>query len=133
MNAREFHLHARENLFYGHDSVVAIIDSITVHCDTITYDLVADTGTVAKPRVVEQQNLLEGMTGRFRMLDNEIDYFEVRDGWSRYYSESGSKNIVEGETIRIVFRDNKALSITVHGDAKGTMTHKQEVEEDAGD
>jgi len=133
VNAREFHLHTRENLFYGHDSVVAVIDSITVYCDTITYDLEADTGTVTNPYVVQQQNLLKGATGRFRMLDNEIDYFEVCDGWSRYYSEGGSKNIVEGETIRIVFRDNKALSITVHGNAKGTMTHKQEVVEDAGD
>lgn len=133
MNAREFHLHTREHLFYGHDSVVAFIDSITVYCDTIMYDLEADTGTVASPYVVEQQNILKGETGRFRMKDKDIDFFEVHEGWSRYFSESGSKNIVEGDTIRIMFRDNKALSITVHGNAKGTMTLKQEEEEDAGD
>jgi lipopolysaccharide export system protein LptA len=133
MNAREFHLHTREHLFYGNDSVIAVIDSMTVYCDSIVYDMEVDTGTVANPYVVEQQNILKGESGRFRMKENDIEFFEVQKGWSKYFSESGSKNIVEGETIRIMFRDNKAQSITVHGNAKGTMTLKQEVEEDAGD
>ncbi len=133
MSAREFHLHTNENLFYGHDSVVAVIDSMTVYCDSIVYDMDVDTGTVANPYVVEQQNILKGTSGRFRMKENDIDFFEVHEGWSKYFSESGSKNVVEGETIHIVFRDNKAQTITVQGSAKGTMTLKQEVEEDAGD
>ena len=65
------------------------------------------------------------------MRDKEIESFSVHDGWSQYHTEEGSKNVVEGSEISILFRESKAIKIIVNGNPKGILTMKRK-EEDAG-
>lgn len=126
ITAHEFKLLAEEDLFYGYDSVVALIDSITVRCDTFRYDLRADDGDMVNPFVVEKNNELKGKRGYLRMKGKEVELFRVEEGWSRYYAEGGSKNIVEGDTITILFNDGKASKILVNGMPRGVLYMREE-------
>jgi hypothetical protein len=119
------------DLLYGFDSVVAIIDSVVVTCDTFVYDVKTEHGTMTKPVITEIDNQLVGETGRFVMKDNDIESLSVHNGWSEYYTEKGTKNVVEGEEITIVFDDGHATRIIVTGDPKGVV-HMREGKADAG-
>jgi hypothetical protein len=66
------------------------------------------------------------------MRNNGIESLSVQKGWSKYYTEEGSKNIVEGDTITIIFQDGKASRIVVEGKPKGVLSLKKKAE-DAGD
>jgi len=131
VKAQEFKLLADSNKFFGFDSVTAVIDSITVYCDTFSFDLKEDHGTMVNPVILEKNNELRGETGTFKMKDKEIESFGVHRGWSTYYTDEGSKNTVEGEEINIVFRDGKAIKIIVDGEPSGILRLKRK-EEDAG-
>ncbi|MGB3340505.1 MAG: OstA-like protein [bacterium] len=131
VSAHEFKLLTNNNQFFGYDSVVAVIDSITVFCDTFLYDLKEDYGTMKSPIVLEKENELKGESGQFKMKNKEIESFSVHRGWSQYYTEEGSKNVVQGEEISIVFRDGKAIKIMVDGEPKGVLRLKRKAE-DAG-
>jgi lipopolysaccharide export system protein LptA len=131
VSAHEFKLLTNNNQFFGYDSVVAVIDSITVLCDTFSYNLKEDHGTMASPIVLEKENELKGESGQFKMKNKEIESFSVYRGRSQYYTEEGSKNVVEGEEISIAFRNGKAIMIMVDGEPKGVLRLKRKAE-DAG-
>ena len=128
IRAQEFELRTKQNMFYGYDSVHAEIDSINVECDTFTYDLADDNGAMVKPHVVEKENILKGETGAFRMKDENIESFSVHDGWSKYLSEEGNRNEVEGDTITVIFEEGEAVKIIVMGDPSGVLMLKKESE-----
>lgn len=130
--AREFQLKTDNNEFYGFDSVKAIIDSITVYCDTFLYNVKSEQGVLAKPLIVEKNNELEGKTGQFIMKDKTIESLCVTEGTSTYYTKEGSKNVVEGSEIRIIFNEGKATTIIVEGKPKGFLSLKKTVD-NAGD
>lgn len=132
VQAQRFRLDNKMNLLYGFDSVVATIDSVVVTCDTFIYDVKAENGTMMKPVITEVNNQLIGKTGRFVMRDNDIESLSVYDGWSEYYTEKGTKNVVEGEEITILFDDGHATRIIVTGAPKGVV-HMREGKADAGD
>lgn len=130
--AQEFHLKINNDEFLGYDSVKAIIDSITVYCDTFLYNLKSEHGILTMPHIVEKNNELSGQTGQFTMKEKNIESFRVAEGTSTYYTKEGSKNIVEGSEIRIIFDEGKATTIFVEGNPKGILSLKKAVE-DAGD
>ncbi len=132
IRAFKFKLDTNDNTFYGFDSVIAIIDSITVYCDTFFYNLKSEHGTMVKPIVIEENNELKGENGQFKMRNKEIESFSVLKGWSKYYTREGSKNIVEGDTINIIFKDGKASRIVVDGKPRGVLSLKRK-EEDVED
>jgi lipopolysaccharide export system protein LptA len=125
ITARQFELHARDNKFYGYDSVVTTIDSITVLCDTFTFDVVADTGTMVAPEVIEDKNILQGATGTFVLVDDQVEFFSVHKGSSVYHSEAGNVNTVEGDTITIYFEKSEAVKIVVNGNPGGVLELKR--------
>jgi hypothetical protein len=86
---------------------------------------------MTRPVVLEKENELKGESGQFIMKNKEIESFSVQHGWSQYYTEEGSKNVVEGDAISIVFRDGKAIKIIVDGEPKGMLRLKRKAE-DAG-
>ena len=112
-------------MFYGHDSVITHIDSIIVYCDTFAYDLSSDKGTMILPHVVEGENTLKGMTGKFSMKNDQIEVFQVHRGSSEYHSESGNINNVTGDTISIYFENGKAVTIIVDGKPSGVLKLKR--------
>jgi lipopolysaccharide assembly outer membrane protein LptD (OstA) len=132
VRAREFQLISNSNTFYGFDSVVAIVDSITIYCDTFSYNLKTENGIMIKPVILEKNNELKGETGQFSIRNNGIESLSVQKGWSKYYTDEGSKNIVEGDTITIIFHDGKASRIIVEGEPRGVLSLKRKAE-DAGD
>ncbi len=123
--ARSFRLLTNDDLFYGYDSVLAVIDSITVRCDTFSYDLDSEKGTMTRPTIREGNNELVGTSGEFSMRSKEIDMLNVANGHSIYYTEEGSKNVVDGERITITFREGKAVSIRVDGMPRGVLSMKR--------
>lgn len=125
ITAIQFVLHTRENMFYGHDSVVARIDSIIVYCDTFAYDLSLDKGTMIAPHVVEDQNTLKGTTGQFSMKDDQVELFQVQNGSSEYHSDAGNINNVTGDTISIYFENGEAVTIVVDGNPSGVLELKR--------
>jgi len=129
VSAREFQLKTNSNEFYGFDSVIVIIDSITVYCDTFLYNLKTESGFMVKPVILEKNNELKGKTGQFRMKDKNIKSFSVTEGSSTYYTKEGSKNVIEGSEIRIIFSEGKASKIEVHGQPKGVLSLKRTVED----
>ncbi|MEO0094453.1 MAG: OstA-like protein [candidate division WOR-3 bacterium] len=132
ITAKQFLLKSKENMCYGYDSVIAIIDSITIFCDTISYNVKEKTGMMVKPLVTEKNNKLEGTSGEFALQNQTIDYFKVFSGTGSYWTEEGSHNIIEGESIDILFRDGRAFRIKVEGNPKGKLYLKGE-KENAGD
>jgi lipopolysaccharide export system protein LptA len=130
--ANTFKLLTAQDFFYGYDSVQAIIDSITVLCDTFSYNLEGEEGSMVRPRIQETDNVLTGTHGQFRLSNKEIEMMSVLNGQSVYYTKEGSKNIVEGDTISIMFQDGKATRIRVGGKPKGHLSLK-ESEQGAGD
>jgi hypothetical protein len=125
IRAREFYLETRADKFCGFDSVTALIDSITVVCDTYAYDLKLEKGTLTNPLVTEKNNELIGADGEFALKDKNIDYFQVNKGKADYFTKEGSHNIVEGQSITIFFRDGRAARIVVEGDPKGHLRLKE--------
>jgi hypothetical protein len=132
VDARSFRLFTRENLFYGLDSVRAIIDSVVVLCDTFRYNLETELGDMVRPVIQEKSNELRGARGQFRLRNKEIESVSVENGHSLYYTKEGSKNIIEGKTISIVFQEGKAAIINVEGEPKGVLSLKRS-QESAGD
>jgi len=132
IRAREFQLVTNSNEFYGFDSVTAIIDSITVHCDTLLYNLETENGNMTRPIMLEKGNVLKGESGHFIMRNKSIESFSVQRGWSQYYTDEGSKNTVEGRKISILFDDGKASKIVVEGEPQGILRMKR-TEENVGD
>jgi len=130
--AGEFMLMTDEDLFMGYDSVEAVIDSITVICDTFSYDLESGIGDMSMPVIREKNNELNGTSGKFRLKDKEMDLLSVSNGQSVYYNDEGSKNIVEGESIEITFDHGKATKIRVEGRPRGVLD-LQRRETNAGD
>jgi lipopolysaccharide assembly outer membrane protein LptD (OstA) len=130
--AQVFKLRTNEDQFYGFDSVRAIIDSIVVYCDTFSYNLQEETGEMTNPVIQDRKNELKGNHGRFRMKNREIQLVSVTDGESIYYTEEGSKNIVEGESISILFEKGAATTIKVEGQPRGLLFLKRSTES-AGD
>jgi len=125
VEAKAFQLNNNENRFYGFDSVVAIIDSVTIYCDTFSYNLTSECGELSKPLVREKNNELLGSYGQFKMKEKNLESFTVEKGWAKYYTKEGSRNIVEGQTIKILFKDSKASQIMIQGKPKGTLTLKR--------
>lgn len=132
IEAQRFRLDNKENILYGYDSVVATIDSVIVTCDTFVYEVKREHGTMTKPIITEIDNMLIGETGSFVMKDNDIESLSVHNGWSQYFTESGTKNIVEGDTITIVFYEGQANRIIVVGEPRGVV-HMHEGDENVGD
>ncbi len=132
IRAREFQLMTNSSEFYGFDSVIAVIDSITVHCDTLLYNLETENGNMTRPVMLEKGNVLKGESGHFIMRNKNIESFSVQRGWSQYHTDEGSKNTVSGRKISILFDDGKASKIVVEGEPQGILRMKR-TEEDAGD
>lgn len=131
--ANTFMLYARDNMFWGYDSVTAVIDSITVDCDTFAYDLNRESGTMVRPLVTEKANELAGTHGSFQFRNKMIEYFSVQHGTSRYTTREGSKNYVEGEQITVFFQDGEADRVVAAGQPRGRLLLKSEkTGEDAG-
>jgi lipopolysaccharide export system protein LptA len=130
--ANTFELLTRQDLFYGYDSVQAIIDSITVMCDTFSYNLNSETGRMVRPAIREKNNELTGAYGQFRLTNREIEVMSVEQGNSLYYTKEGSQNIVKGDTISITFQQGQARMIRVEGKPRGILSLKRS-EESAGD
>ncbi len=130
--ANTFKLRTNEYQFYGFDSVRALIDSIVVHCDTFSYNLQDETGTMINPVIHEKRNELKGERGCFGMKDKEIQTLSVTNGQSVYYTEEGSKNVVEGRSISILFDKGVATTIKVAGQPRGLLFLKRS-EQSAGD
>jgi lipopolysaccharide export system protein LptA len=132
INAREFLLKTKENLCYGYDSVIVKLDSITLFCDTIIYNMKKNAGYVLNPLAVEKNNELKGRTGEFGLKDNTIDYFKVSPGIASYWTNEGNHNVIEGDTINILFKEGRAFRIKVVGNPNGTLYLKKE-KANAGD
>jgi lipopolysaccharide export system protein LptA len=130
--ANTFELLTRQELFHGYDSVRALIDSITVLCDTFSYYLKEERGRMVGPRIQEEQNELTGTQGQFIMKDKEIEVLRVEQGQSTYYTKEGSRNFVQGDTISIIFHEGQAIRIIVDGEPKGHLSLKRSMES-AGD
>jgi hypothetical protein len=130
--ANTFELLTEQELFHGYDSVRALIDSITVLCDTFSYYLKEDRGSMARPRIQEKQNELIGTQGQFTMRNKEIEALRVEQGQSTYYTKEGSRNFVQGDTISIIFQEGQARRIIVDGEPKGHLFLKRS-SESAGD
>jgi lipopolysaccharide assembly outer membrane protein LptD (OstA) len=123
--AKMFKLRTNEDQFYGFDSVQAIIDSIVVYCDTFSYNLKTEAGEMTNPIIHEKENELMGSHGQFRMKNKEIQVVSVTNGRSVYYTEEGSKNIVEGKSISILFQEGAATTIKVEGQPRGLLLLKR--------
>ena len=130
--ANIFELLTDKDLFYGYDSVRAIIDSITVVCDTFSYNLGNEKGRMVNPTIREKNNELTGTRGHFKLKNKEIDMMSVEQGKSLYYTKEGSRNVVEGDTINIIFQEGEATMIRVEGKPKGILSLRRS-EESAGD
>lgn len=122
IRARVFKLLTKDNRFYGFDSVLAIIDSIGVRCDTFSYNIKDETGMMIRPIIQEKNNEMKGSRGEFRMKSREIEVLNILNGHSVYYTKEGAKNVVEGERISIIFRDGSAISIRVDGLPSGVLS-----------
>lgn len=133
ISAKEFELIAPNNILYGFDSVIAVIDSITIYSDTFAYNLKTESGNLVRPIIVDRENELKGESGNFQLNNRNIESFTVENGWSRYYSNEGTKNIVSGSKISIIFTEGKASKILADGQPKGTLYLKGEEEEDVSD
>ncbi len=125
IHAREFFVKNKENLCYGYDSVAGEIDSIKIFCDTITYHLNQDRGYMTNPLVQEKQNELKGLSGEFGLKKKVIDYFRVNSGIANYWTNEGAHNIIEGESINIMFQDGRAFKIFVEGNPRGRLYLKE--------
>jgi hypothetical protein len=130
--ANTFELLTGQELFHGYDSVRALIDSVTILCDTFCYDLASERGTMARPRIREKHNELTGTQGQFTMRNKEIEILSVEQGQSTYYTKEGSRNFVQGDTISIIFQEGQARKIIVDGEPKGHLSLKRSPES-AGD
>jgi len=134
ISAREFELIVPDNTLYGFDSVIAIIDSVTIYSDTFEYNLKTECGNLVKPVIADRENELAGESGRFQLKNKNIESFSVKQGWSRYFTDEGSKNVVSGSQISIIFTEGKASKIFVEGRPQGSLYLKQEgTEEDVED
>jgi lipopolysaccharide assembly outer membrane protein LptD (OstA) len=132
ISAREFDLIVPDNTLYGFDSVIAIIDSITIYSDTFEYNLKTEHGNLVRPTIVDRENELTGESGQFQLKNKNIESFSVEQGWSQYSTDEGSKNIVSGSKISIIFTEGKATKIFVEGKPQGNLYLKQEeTDEDA--
>jgi lipopolysaccharide assembly outer membrane protein LptD (OstA) len=126
VRAREFSLDVKADRFSGFDSVVALIDSITIRADTFDYDLKKEDGRLAGPQVTEKENILSGKRGVFKLVKKAIDLFSVEEGESIYYTKEGSKNYVAGSALTILFKNGQAYKIIVNGSPHGYLVNRKE-------
>jgi lipopolysaccharide export system protein LptA len=126
ISAREFALIVSDNLLYGFDSVIAIIDSITIYSDTFEYNLKTERGNLVQPIIIDRENELTGESGQFQLKNKNIESFSVEQGWSKYITDEGSKNVISGSQINIIFTEGKASKICVDGEPQGNLYLKQE-------
>ncbi|MGB7055376.1 MAG: hypothetical protein WBE28_08670, partial [bacterium] len=87
---------------------------------------------MVRPRIWEKNNELTGTHGQFRLRNKEIDAMSVEHGQSSYYTKEGSRNVVEGDAIIIIFEEGKATMIRAEGEPKGFLFLKRSGES-AGD
>lgn len=127
VRAQEFYLDVKADRFSGRDSVVALIDSITVCADTFDYDLKKEDGRLIRPRVTEKDNVLSGKRGVFKLVKKTLDLFGVEEGESTYYTKEGSRNYVAGAALTILFKNGQAYKIIVNGDPHGYLVNRKEV------
>lgn len=127
VRAREFSLDVKADRFSGYDSVVTLIDSITVTADTFDYDLKKEDGRLVRPRVTEKDNELTGQRGVFKLVEKALDLFSVENGESIYYTKEGSRNYVAGSALTILFKNGQAYKIIVNGDPHGYLVNRKEV------
>lgn len=132
ITARAFLIKTKEELCYGHDSVVGMIDSINLFCDTIIYNIKTRNGSMVNPVVIEKNNELKGLSGEFGLKDNTIEYFKIFSGVANYWTEEGSHNIIMGNSIKIFFQEGRAFKVRVEGKPKGELYLKEQ-KENAGD
>ncbi|MEO0141897.1 MAG: OstA-like protein [candidate division WOR-3 bacterium] len=125
IKAREFFLLNSENKFFGYDSIEGIIDSITIFCDTIEYNLKNEQGFLKRPVVKEKNNELRGDSGEFLLKDKDIEYFKVYNGKGDYWTQENSHNLVEGSMITIQFEQSRAKRVIVEGNPKGLLKLKE--------
>jgi len=125
IRAREFFLLNKENKFYGYDSIEGTIDSITIYCDTMEYNLKEDHGFLKRPIVREKKNELQGDFGEFLLREKNLEYFKVFNGTGNYWTKEGSQNIVSGDTITILFKENRAFRVWIEGSPKGVLILKE--------
>jgi len=109
-----------------------LLTSVVVFCDTLSYNLETETGGMVRPIIQEKNNELRGVRGQFKLKNKEIESVSVEDGHSLYYTKEGSKNIVEGRKISIMFQESKAATIKVTGEPRGVLSLKRS-QESAGD
>jgi lipopolysaccharide export system protein LptA len=131
VRAREFLLDVKADRFSGCDSVVALIDSITIRADTFDYDLKKEDGRLVQPRITEKDNVLSGKRGVFKLVKKAVDLFSVEEGESTYYTKEGSKNYVAGSALTILFKNGQAYKILVNGSPHGYLVNRKE-DGDAG-
>jgi lipopolysaccharide assembly outer membrane protein LptD (OstA) len=126
ISAQEFELIVPDNTLYGYDSVIAFIDSITIYSDTFEYNLKTERGNLVRPIIVDRENELTGESGQFQLKNKNIESFSVEQGWSTYSTDEGSKNVVSGLKISIIFTEGKATKIFVEGRPQGSLYLKPE-------
>lgn len=126
--ADAFALITRDDQFRGYDAVRAVIDSIDVRCDTVSYDLRSETGQMVRPVIREKNNELTGTRGEFRLRNKEMELLDVVNGRSVYHTKEGSKNAVEGERIAVFFSEGRAVTIRVDGRPTGVLYLKRSQE-----
>jgi len=131
ITAREFFVKNKEELCYGYDSVVGVIDSINLFCDTISYNISKEIGFMTNPLVIEKNNELKGLNGEFGLKNKTIDYFKVSYGVASYWTDEGAHNIIEGTSINILFQNGRAFKVLVEGNPKGKL-YLKEHKENAG-
>ncbi len=128
ITAKEFLLKNKENFCLGYDSVITVIDSITIYCDTLAYDFKKERGFMTRPFVVEKSNELKGINGEFGLRNKNVDYFKVSSGIARYCTNDGAHNIIEGENINILFQEGRAFKVKVSGNPRGKLYLKEQKE-----
>ncbi len=124
LTAMNFFLDTGNNQFFGYDSVIALIDSFTIHADTFRYGLNSHEGGMVHPVITEKLNWLEGTRGSFIIQRQLIDQLQVEDGRAVYYTDEGAKNSVTGAVITIVFHEGRAVKIFVQGNPRGHLISK---------
>ncbi|MBE0433245.1 hypothetical protein IBX73_07250 [candidate division WOR-3 bacterium] len=126
--ANAFALLTRDDQFRGYDAVRAVIDSINIQCDTVSYDLRSEAGEMVRPVIREKNNELTGTRGEFRLRNREIELLDVVNGRSVYYTKEGSKNTVEGGRIAVTFSEGRVVMIRVDSLPRGVLYLKRSQE-----
>ena len=115
----------RKNMIHANDSVVVRIDSMLITGDTLTYDVSAKAGWISNIVMTERENRVTGNTGRFELVDGQLDEFEVLSGQGTYLTGEGTQNDITGSSILFRFSAGRATGIVVTGKPKGYLYLRQ--------